>query len=41
MARRDSGGFDFDSMDDAPADEMQLAPESEIEVAVSNAYYFH
>lgn len=33
MARRDSGGFDFDDMD---ADEVQqLAPESEFEAAVS------
>lgn len=33
MSRRESGGFDFDSMD---ADDSQLAPESsEFETAVS------
>lgn len=33
MSRRESGGFDFDSMD--ADDAQQLAPESEFETAVS------
>lgn len=35
MSRRESGGFDFGSMDDAD-ESQQLAPESEFETAVSN-----